>query len=180
MKKNTFLSSLTAIALGIFLAIIIRAYIILVGYIPSESMENTLYTGDYIFANKLSYLFSAPKRGDIICFNHKGEILDENIDIDTMENEIYIKRIIGLPGDHIEINKNIITINGEIYQEAYIKEDNWGDDENHIYDVPENSYFLLGDNRNNSFDSRYWKNPYITKKDIVAKFSFIIMKGKNR
>lgn len=166
MSKNSFLNTLTMIALGIFTSVIMRACVILVGYIPSTSMENTLHKEDFIIANKLAYIFNSPKRGDIVCFT-----------IEALENEIYIKRIIGIPGDHIEIHGNTIIINDKIYNEDYLKDDNWGNNEIYIYDVPDGCYFLLGDNRNDSYDSRYWDNPYITKKNIIAKFGFIIKKG---
>ena len=175
MKKHTFLNTIISIIIGIVLALIVKKYILLIGYIPSSSMEDTLKVGDFIIANRLAYIFTEPQRGDIICFNHLKYIETKN-NIENLEqytSDIYIKRVIGLPGEHIEINENQIIIDGIIYNEDYIKDYNWGNG-NYIFDVPENSFLLLGDNRNASYDARYWDNSYVNKEDIVAKYLYTI------
>ena len=111
--------------------------------VESISMQPTLYAGDYVIVNKIAYKFSAPKRGDVIVFRFPP---DPN-------REPYIKRIIGLPGDHIHIEAGKVYINGTLLIEPYlrVKTERGGD-----WDVPEDSLFVMGDNRNNSSDSRAW------------------------
>ncbi len=82
--------------------------------------------------------------------------------------ETLIKRVIGLPGDHIIIKDGIVNVNGEDLQEDYVKNNDFSDDEL-IYDVPEGKYFFLGDNRPVSKDSRRWINPYVDQADIKGK-----------
>ena len=81
-----------------------------------------------------------------------------------------MKRIIGLPGDTVDIIDGKVYINGELLVEDYIKETMVGSFGS--YDVPEGSYFMLGDNRNNSNDSRYWYNTYLDRDDILGKVVF--------
>jgi signal peptidase I len=124
-------------------------------YIPSESMENTIQVGDYTIINKIAYaLKNQPKRGDVISF------------ISPDERTPYVKRIIGLPNDTIYIKKGIVYVNDVELKEDYtipFEEDNWP------FVVPENEYFVLGDNRENSNDSRYWKYKYVKEGDILGK-----------
>ena len=150
--------------LGIMAAIffVLVKYVFILAVIPSSSMENTLLIEDKVFGNRLSYAFSEPERGDIVIFKFR----------EHGDEEYYIKRLIGLPGDKITIRNSKIYINDSKtpLDEPYLKE-KWRK-RNNIKDsfvVPENCYFFLGDNRNNSEDSRYWRNPYISRDDIVAK-----------
>jgi len=115
--------------------------------IPSASMEPTIMTGDRVLANRIKYNYSDPERGDIIVFKYP-----------VNNDKLYIKRIIGLPGEKVEI------IQGEIYiddselplEEPYLGEEWTEDNDGFIFEVPDNSYLVLGDNRNNSEDSRDW------------------------
>lgn len=129
--------------------------------IPSSSMEDTIQKGDRIFASRITYLFDDVQRGDIVIFNSKEE------------NKYLVKRVIGLPGDNISITDGKIFVNGDMLKETYTKgttsEGNLKD-ENIV--VPEGKYFLLGDNRENSRDSRYWVNPFIDREDIIARVFF--------
>lgn len=133
--------------------------------IPTSSMENTLETGSSLIAVKKEYMGSV-NRGDIMLFYCSAD-----------DNSVYIKRVIGLPEEHIEIK------NGKIYvdyskheiQERYLKEEWVTDNDGYMFDVPPNCYLMLGDNRNNSYDARYWGNidtPYVNENDILGKAIF--------
>lgn len=153
---------LVTLVLAVVIAAVLKFFIIDSCRILSESMASTLKTGDRIIVFKLSYYFEEPERGDIIIFEPPAE-MDEGAD--------FIKRIIGLPGETVEVKAGEgVYINGEFLEEPYIKEIP-------AYDfgpvtVPENSYIVLGDNRNRSADSHYWSYPYITFEDIDGKALF--------
>lgn len=152
-------------ATAFVLAILINKFVILNEEIPSGSMENTIMTGDKVLTFRLAYLFSEPKRGDIVVFPFPD---DESVD--------YIKRIIGLPGETVEIRDGEVFINNseEALDEPYVKED-WdeeGDSDNYTFIVPEDSYFMMGDNRRDSLDSRYWKNHFVSEDKIKSKALF--------
>ncbi len=140
---------------------VVRRYLLLNAVIPSGSMENTIMTDDRVFGNRVSYLLGEPQRGDIAIFRYPDD-----------ETKLYIKRVIGLPGDKIEI------IDGQVYindsdtplEEPYLKETPIGD--YGPYYVPDDCYFMMGDNRNDSKDSRYWDMPYVTKENMLAKAFF--------
>ncbi len=126
--------------------------------IQSNSMEPTLMTGDTVFFNKLAYVRKDISRGDIIAFWS-----DE-------QNALFAKRVIGLPGDNISFMDGYVNINGKFADESeYIGEDV---ETNSIksFTVPDGCYFVLGDNRENSFDSRFFDNPYIKRESIKGKF----------
>ena len=138
-------------AIGI--AFLINKFLIYTVYIPSESMVPTLNIGDKLVVTKV-YDTSQITRGDIVVF-YSEEL-----------NETLIKRTIGLPGDHIVIHDGIVNVNGQDIKEDYVKNN---EDFDGVYDVPQNKFLFLGDNRNRSFDSRKWINPYIDKSDIQGK-----------
>lgn len=169
MKK--FIDWIKPFLVALVIAVIINSFIIVNAVIPTSSMEPTIDIGDRLIAFRLSYVFSEPKRGDIIIFdsNHEDKLL--------------VKRIIGLPGDIIEIKDKVLLINDVAYDETYIKAEiigNFGP-----YQVPNDKYFVLGDNRNSSRDSRFWEDPYIGKSLIKGKAllkyfpSFKFMGGQN-
>jgi signal peptidase I len=138
------------------LATFINKVIIFRVEVPSGSMENTIMIGDKAVTYRLAYLFSEPKRGDIIVFPFPD---DESVD--------YIKRIIGLPGETVEGKDGLVFINGEPLDEPYVKEPL--DQDFGPYTVPADSYFMMGDNRNNSADSRFWMNKYVKRDKIIGK-----------
>ncbi len=165
------ISWIVTIAIAVVAAMVIKNYVIINANIPSGSMENTILPGDDIFGFRLAYTFSDPKRGDIVIFNAPSG-----------DGEKYIKRVIGLPGETVTIENAQIYINGEPLEEDYLKSNQDGEDAWNVnagpyeFKVPENSYLLLGDNRNGSSDARYWidhpeeySSPYISKDDILAK-----------
>lgn len=129
-----------------------------------SSMAPTLENGEMLLMNKFIYRFTEPQRGDIIVFTYEDPIQGE---------EYLIKRVIGLPGDTIEIMDGMVYINGTAYDESKYLEmstDIKGDVE-YPFLVPENSYFVLGDNRANSKDSRFSEVGAVPKEQIVGKAS---------
>ncbi len=152
MKK--ILEWVKPIIFAVVIAFIINSFIIVNAIIPTASMEPTILVNDRVIALRMSYLFTEPERGDIVIF-------DSNY-----EDKLLVKRIIGLPGDSIEVVDSKVKINGEFiddFSDIAIIGD-FGP-----YEVPEESYFMLGDNRNRSKDSRYWDNPYVEKSLIKGK-----------
>ena len=162
-KKKRFLHTLKSevlewifyIIICLTLAILINNTLIINANVPTGSMENTIPTKSRLFGNRLSYINKSPERGDIVIFWAPEE-----------NNVLYVKRVIGMPNDVVEIKDGVLYINGEVYEEDYIKNmsGTW-----EPFNVPEGKYFVLGDNRDNSHDARYWKDPYISKDDIIAK-----------
>lgn len=135
-----------AIVIAFILFLGIRTFIIQAFHIPSGSMEPTLLVGDHLFVNKFIYRFRKPRRADIIVFKYP-----ENPKKD------YIKRIIGLPGENVEVKAKNVYINDRPLDEKYVFYDT-----SKLYNdfalrtVPPEKYFMMGDNRNNSRDSRRW------------------------
>ncbi len=153
------LSWILIFIIAIAISQFVTRVIILQVKVPSGSMENTIIINDRVVAFRLSYLFGDPKRGDIIVFPFPD---DENVD--------YIKRIIGLPGDKIEGKDGFVYINDEPLTEAYVTEmlnEDFGP-----YEVPKDCYFMMGDNRNVSEDSRYWENHFVERDKIKGKALF--------
>ncbi|MDO5418053.1 MAG: signal peptidase I [Lachnospiraceae bacterium] len=141
------------------IAFVLNTFIIANSRIPSGSMENTIMTNDRVIGSRLTYRFSDPQRGDIAIFHFPD---DESI--------YYVKRIIGLPGDVIDIKDGAVYLNGSDtpLEEPYLREPMLPEDDLH-FEVPEDSYFMMGDNRNFSFDARYWTNTFVKRDKIIAK-----------
>ena len=217
-KKNSFFGNLKSILIAIFIALLIRSFIFEPFNIPSGSMKPNLLVGDFIFVSKYSYGFSkhslpfsiplipgkifskTPERGDVVVFK-------------TPENNRtdYIKRVIGLPGDKIEIKNGIIIINGSeilrkklndfidtdnktsnkrvrMYNEYFFNKeinilditDNGIADNTQLFNVPENHFFVMGDNRDNSQDSRFISTVgFIPYENLVGKAQFIFFSLEN-
>ena len=163
-KRKALREMLEDIALILFVVIVVMVlqnYIIVNARIPSGSMETTIMTGDRVFGNRLAYRDETPQRGDIVIFKYPDN-----------ENELFIKRVIGLPGEKIQIIDGLVYINDskEPLEEPYltvVPVGSYGP-----YEVPEGHYFMLGDNRNASKDSRLWNNPYVAENKILAKAVF--------
>jgi signal peptidase I len=150
-----------ALAVALVLALIIRTFVVQAFKIPSESMVETLLVGDHLLVSKFSYGVKLPftdktiiktgdpQHGDVIVFEYP-----ENRDLD------YIKRIIGLPGDVIELKSNVLYRNGEKVDEPYkrVEPVPMGGNRSTFgpITVPPDKYFVMGDNRDHSQDSRYW------------------------
>lgn len=159
MAKKIFkevLSWILIFAIAFGLAQFITKVIILRVIVPTGSMEHTIRVDDKVVALRLAYLINDPKRRDIIVFPFPD---DEEVD--------YIKRIIGLPGETIEGKNGLVYINGEPLEEPYVT--NTLDSDFGPYEVPKDSYFMMGDNRNGSKDSRYWEDKFVKRDKILGK-----------
>lgn len=158
------LSWVMTFAIAIAAALILKNYVIINANVPTGSMENTIMPGDDLMGFRLSYLFSEPKRGDIVIFNFPDN-----------ENEKFIKRVIGLPGETVVISDSHIYINGSQSPliEDYLKEEWNVSNDMYEFQVPQDSYLVMGDNRNDSYDARYWENTYVTRDEIIGKAQFI-------
>lgn len=158
---------LAVIVIAVLISFVLHTFVIVNATVPTSSMESTIMAGDRVIGSRLYYLRHEPVRGEIVMFDYPD---DPSI--------LYIKRIIGEPGDHIEITGGVVYVNGEALDEPYLNvvtEGEWGP-----YDVPEGCYFMMGDNRNDSADSRYWQNTYLTRDGIVGKAVFKYWKGFER
>lgn len=162
-KKNPIWEIIQFILVVGILAVLIHSFVVEQVVVSGESMEDTLYNEDRLLVEKCSYYFSEPKRFDIIVFHPQY----------TTDEIYYIKRIIGLPGETVQIKKNDIYINGKILEENYGKEEmiSAGLAKTKIT-LGENEFFVLGDNRNNSKDSRN-AEVSIVKKDSILGRAFI-------
>lgn len=140
------------------LVFVINNFFVLNARIPSESMENTIMEGDQLFGNRLAYRNSDPQRYDIVIFKYPDN-----------EKQLFIKRVIGLPGETVNIVDGKVYINDDTtpLDDSFLPEKMEGDFG--PYQVPENCYFMLGDNRNWSNDSRSWVNTYVRRDQILAK-----------
>lgn len=157
--RKEVISWVKTIVFALLLGIFVNTCVIVNAEIPSASMTNTIKIGDKVIALRLAYLFDEPQKGDIIVFRYPDD-----------ETRLFVKRLIGMPGDTVEAKDGNLYINGEIVQEDYIKEQM--DSDFPAFKVPEGSYFMMGDNRNDSWDSRYWDHHFLTRDGIVGKVMF--------
>jgi signal peptidase I len=147
-SENPWVEVGKTIALSAVLAFGIRTFVAEARYIPSGSMLPTLQINDRLIVDKVGYHFKNPQRGDIIVFSPTETLKRQNF------HDAFIKRVIGLPGEKVEIKGGRVYINGTALRENYLNETpqyQWGPQT-----VPPESYLVLGDNRNNSYDSHYW------------------------
>lgn len=134
--------------------------VIQISIVRSPSMAPNIQTGDFIVTNRLAYVIRTPQRGEII-----------NFTIPEEKGKTLVKRIIGMPGDIVSFIDGYVFINGIICVEEYLPQDT-ETNERETFTVPENSYFVLGDKRENSYDSRYWEDPYIGIEEIKGRVLF--------
>ena len=161
--KAEIISWIQVIVCAALIAFFMNGFIIANSRVPSASMENTIMTGDRVIGSRLQYkFFGDPERGDIIIFRWPDN-----------EKILFVKRIIGLPGDTVTVRSGHVFLNdsSEPLDEPYIREAMVVEPEM-TFTVPENAYFCLGDNRNESRDARYWDNTYVYRDKIVAKVLF--------
>jgi signal peptidase I len=157
--ENPWVEALKTIALSGILAFGIRSFVAEARYIPSGSMLPTLQINDRLIIDKISYDFRDPTRGDIVVFSPTDALKKQNF------KDAFIKRVIGLPGDKVEVKDGLVYVNAQPLQEKYIE-----DQPNYRFgpvSVPPNEYLVLGDNRNNSYDSHYWG--FVPRKNIIGR-----------
>lgn len=161
LKENLFI-----IESGLFFVLIylIFSEFILISVVQTGSMEPTLSVGNTVFYNHCAYFNHAPERGDIVMFWSKEF------------NEFFAKRIIALPGEEIRfIDGKVVVDNHVVNESDYLLSGLKTFEPNHVtFKVPENCYFMLGDNRENSYDSRFWNDSFISIDDIYGKYLFQI------
>jgi signal peptidase I len=188
MDREKIFENLKSLAVALILALIIRTFLIQSFHIPSGSMIPTLLVGDFILVDKVTYHFREPERGDVVVF-----LYPENRDV------YFIKRIVGVPGDTVQVIDGKLYINGkpcrysragsysyvekgtlmkgELFYE-FLPKKKGGEkkhlilktgiqgDNTQVFVIPKDKYFVMGDNRNNSYDSRWWG--FVDREDIVG------------
>jgi signal peptidase I len=171
------------ILIALVIAVVIKTFVIQAFWIPSSSMEDTLEVNDRVLVNKLAYDIGEIERGDVIVFDdprgiqERESVIDsvvrnlaESVGLSTPKSE-FIKRVIGLPGDTVEVREGVVRINGEPLVEDYLHPrtdmPDFGPET-----VPPGQYFVMGDNRNSSQDSRFF-GP-IDEEAIVGK-AFVVL-----
>lgn len=184
-RENPWIEGIKTIGLSVILAIGIRQFIAEARYIPSGSMLPTLQINDRLIIDKLGYKFSEPKRGDIVVFNPTKAL-------STTYKDAFIKRIVGLPGERIELRDGKVFVNSQPIEEKYVASDfnpsqpvtaTSEHQETKIdvcppqkrflsapVTVPANSYLVMGDNRNHSYDGRCWG--FVPMENIIGKAVF--------
>ncbi len=137
-------------------ALFVNTTLIVNAEITSGSMENTIMTDSRVLVNRLEYRKEGPKRGDIIEFYYPDD-----------GKTRYVKRVIAVAGETVEGRDGSVYVDGVLLEEPYIKEKSYLDFGPYL--VPEDSCFVMGDNRNNSWDSRYWNNKFVPEDAIIGK-----------
>lgn len=160
---SNILELLLLVLIAFALAWLIKSFVVQPFFIPSASMEPTLIPRDHVLVNKFIYRFQEPEFGDIIVFAYPPD-----------PDKDYIKRLIGVPGDRIRIENGVLHLNGEKVPEDYrqrpLEMADYPGDGGEV-EVPEGHYFVMGDNRANSADSRVWG--FLPEENIVGK-AFVI------
>lgn len=154
--NKTDVIQIASIIVTFAVAIFLIVFVFRITRVQSGSMEPTVMTGDVGVVNQLAYIKNSPQRGDIVIIDSKEK------------GVMLLKRIIGISGDKIEFHNGYVYINGTICDESAYLSSDVETNCSSTFEVPENCYFLMGDNRENSNDSRYWEQPYISKDDIVG------------
>ena len=159
-SQNPWIEGLQTIGLSIVLALGIRHFVAEARYIPSGSMEPTLQINDRLVVEKVSYYFNTPERGDIVVFWPPDKLFPNE-----GRRDAFIKRVIGLPGETVQVESGRVIVNGQSLKEGYIKappEYQWGPET-----VPPSAYLVLGDNRNSSYDSHSWG--FVPQENIIGR-----------
>lgn len=153
------------IVIAVIVAIILKTFIFANAIVPTGSMINTIEENDRIIASRIAYINSEPERYDVVIFYYPDD-----------ETQRFVKRVIGLPGETVEIINGIVYVtktDGEKIQldDSFVTNCKPSGDFG-PYVVPADSYFMLGDNRNTSWDSRYWDNKFVHKDKILGQVKF--------
>jgi signal peptidase I len=187
-QRRSFLAELPVlIAIAFLLALVLKTFLIQAFYIPSASMEPTLLVGDRVLVNKVVYKVREPRRGEIVVFSKEdgqsepeGNVIERflrsfssGLGVAPSGEKDYIKRIIGLPGETIEMHDGVVMVNGHDVPEATTGEGGYlaERDPNDFgpVKVPEGEYFMMGDNRQNSSDSRFPQMGTIPRDAIIGR-----------
>ena len=156
---------LIPIVVAVIIAIILKSVVFANAVVPTGSMLNTIHEGDRIISSRLAYIKEDPQRYDVIIFKYPDD-----------ETQIYVKRVIGLPGETVQVVNGVVYVtktDGETIQldDSFVTngtpEGDFGP-----FEVPADSYFMMGDNRNSSWDSRFWNNKFVNKEKILGKVKF--------
>jgi signal peptidase I len=142
--------NLKVLAIALVIALTVRLWVAEPRFIPSSSMVPTLHIGDRLVVDKLSYHWRPPHRGDIVVFHTPGQLVDLGYD----GRQAFIKRIIGIPGETLQVKRGQVLLNGQPLAEPYRLEPPLY--ETPALTVPPGYLFVLGDNRNDSNDSHVW------------------------
>ena len=171
-KMNETMQFLTPIVISFVLALLLRTFVFANAQVPTGSMLNTIQMGDHIIASRLSYVIDEPERYDVVIFEYPDWKIDSAYD----ERTYFVKRVIGLPNETVKIVSGTVyvtTAEGKTIEldDSFVTNcipyGDYGP-----FKVPEGCYFMMGDNRNNSHDSRFWKNKYVSKDKILGKVKF--------
>jgi signal peptidase I len=162
--KKSQRENLQIVAIALILAVVIRLFVAEPRFIPSDSMVPTLAIGDRLVVEKVSYGFHPPETGDIIVFEPPAQLQQYGY----APNRAFIKRIIGTPGDLVQVHKGTVYLNQRPLVEPYTAEP--PDYEMEQVQVPVDQFFVMGDNRNNSNDSHIWG--FLPKQNIIGRAIF--------
>ena len=163
------------IVLAMVIAVVLKTCVFANAQVPTGSMLNTIQLKDRVIASRLDYKFHEPQRGDIVIFKAPDDVAAHEQD-SSVKVEFYVKRLIGLPGETVNIVNGVVYITKtdgsvlqleEPYITACVPEGDYGP-----FEVPENHYFMMGDNRNSSHDSRFWENKYVDRSLLVGNVKF--------
>lgn len=156
-EKSEVREWIQSIAIAVVLAFIIKFFLFDFVLVQGSSMFPTLETGDRLILNKIEYSVGSPDYGDIVVLNYS-------------KNVEYVKRVIAKGGDTISIKDQVVYLNGEALDEPYVNTDPYEDFEE--VTVPEGKYFVMGDNRANSSDSRYQSLGFVDEDAIIGHVIF--------
>ena len=160
MRKEI-ISWIIVVVGAVFFSFVLTRCVIVHANVPTGSMMDTVPEKSRVVGNRLAYLFGEPERFDVVAFLYPDD-----------ESQIFLKRIIGLPGETLEIVDGKVYINNsdEPLDDSFIREqshDNWGP-----FIIPDGCYFMMGDNRTNSHDSRFWQHTFVDRDKILGKVFF--------
>jgi signal peptidase I len=152
--RSLAVSQAEQVLLGFLLAVAATLFVMQGFCVSGECMQPHLYTGERVLANKLVYHLASPKRGDIVIFDYPKDV-----------TQVYVKRVVGLPGETVAIQAGQVFINGKPLSEPYRVYAAHGDMA--MQSIPRSQYFVMGDNRDVSDDSRYWGD--LPRQDIIGR-----------
>lgn len=173
-RRTATLDLLVSLLIVVIFTFAVRTFITEPTRVQGQSMQPTLMDGERLFVEKLSYLFADPERGDIVICEYPDIYYDTYHAGEIFTGKTCVKRVIGLPGETVEVKGGRVFIDGkELDESAYWNgriEGDYGP-----YTVPENSWFVMGDNRNDSTDSRYYMVEAIPKSRIIGRVHSVVL-----